>query len=231
MDLYAQLKRVLGLAKQGKLKEAGGELIDAILHVGINGAGQFKGAVEVAHECRRHSQGDVEDAIRRTIRTHRRIVTTAGFAAGFGGLPVMAVSVPVDVTVLYVQATRMTASVAHLRGYDVNSEEVKSLIAVSLLGAAGTEVLAKAGVNIGGKMSVAALRKLPAKVLTKINQAVGFRLLTKFGVKGAINLSKAVPVVSSGIGAGINAAGITTIATYAKRHFPAIASVEEGLRH
>jgi hypothetical protein len=32
-------------------------------------------------------------------------------------------------------------------------------------------------------------------ILKKINQKVGFRLVTKFGEKGIINLSKLIPVV------------------------------------
>lgn len=33
---------------------------------------------------------------------------------------------------------------------------------------------------------------VPGKVLTKIDQAVSFRLLTKFGIKRAVNLWEAV---------------------------------------
>mgnify|MGYP000407501290 FL=1 len=40
--------------------------------------------------------------------------------------------------------------------------------------------------------------------MTKINQKVGFRLLTKFGEKGAINLVKLVPGVGGIIGGGID---------------------------
>lgn len=220
MDIKPKMSRALTLAKQGKLKEAGGELIDVILQAGIHGSGPFKGAAEIANECSRHAGGDTEDAIKRVIRTHRRIVTTAGLATGFGGFPTMAVTVPTDVTVFYVQATRMVAAIAHLRGYDINSEEVKSLIAVSLLGAAGNEVLAKFGVNFTGKAGISLLKKLPGAVLIKINKAVGFRLVTKFGTKGLINISKMVPIASAGVGAGVNAASITAIAEYAKANFP-----------
>jgi hypothetical protein len=37
-------------------------------------------------------------------------------------------------------------------------------------------------------------------VITKINQKVGFRLLTKFGSKGVINLGKMVPLTGGIIG-------------------------------
>lgn len=219
MDIKPKISRVIAMAKEGEVKEAGGELIDVILQAGIHGTGPFKGAAQIADECSRHAAGSTDEAIKRVIRTHRRIVTTAGFGTGLGGFTTMAVAIPTDVTVFYVQATRMVAAIAHSRGYDINSEEVKSLIAVSLLGAAGNEVLAKFGVDLTTKASLAALKKLPGAVLTKINQRVGFRLITKFGSKGLINLSKLVPVGSAGVGAAVNATAITGIAKYAKSNF------------
>ncbi len=134
----------------------------------------------------------------------------------------MAVAIPTDVTVFYTRATRMIAAVAHLRGYDVHSEEVRSVIAVSLIGSAGVEAMSKAGVEIGTKTAVAALKRVPGAVLTKINKAVGFRLVTKFGTTGSINLVKVVPVAGAAVGGTINIAGIRSIAGYAKSNFPAV---------
>lgn len=137
----------------------------------------------------------------------------------------MAVAIPADVTVFYTRATRMIAAIAHLRGYDVHSEEVRSVIAVSLIGSAGVEAMAKAGVEIGTKTAVAALKRVPGSVLIKINKAVGFRLVTKFGTKGTINLVKAVPVAGAAVGGTINVAGIRSIAGYSKSNFPAVEPV------
>ena len=43
------------------------------------------------------------------------------------------------------------------------------------------------------------MKKVPGALLVKINQQVGFRLVTKFGEKGIINLCKLVPFVGGGI--------------------------------
>ena len=48
------------------------------------------------------------------------------------------------------------------------------------------------------------LKKLPGTVLTKINQKLGFRFLTKFGQKGVINLVKVVPVAVGVVNGGLN---------------------------
>jgi hypothetical protein len=132
----------------------------------------------------------------------------------------MAVTVPTDVVSFQILSTRMIAGIAHLRGHDLNTEYARSLVLVSLLGASGTQVMSEFGVQAGTKAATAALRKLPGSALVRINQRVGFRLVTKFGEKGVVNLVKVIPVLGGGIGAGVNVAGINALAGYAKRNFP-----------
>lgn len=201
-----------------QLEEQAGPFVEKVLGMAVNGGGPFKPAVEVAEEALR-THGDREVAIERLLGTHRRIVSATGFATGFGGLPTMAVSIPADVTIFYAHSARMSAAIAHLRGYDLDSEEVRSAILISLLGASAGGILGKAGAEIGNKIAVAQLKRLPGQALIKINKAVGFRLVTKFGTKGAVNLAKVIPVAGGAIGAGVNATTITTIHRYASNLF------------
>ena len=108
----------------------------------------------------------------------------------------------------------------YLRGYDLDSEEVRSVVLLTLLGSAGAAVAADAGVKIGTKSATTALRKLPGHVLIEINKKVGFRLFTKFGPRGVINLGKMVPLVGGGVGAGVNVAAMSGVGVYAKKNFP-----------
>ena len=48
------------------------------------------------------------------------------------------------------------------------------------------------------------IKKIPGKVLTKINQKVGFSFVTKFGTKGIVNLGKLIPGVGAVIGGGLD---------------------------
>lgn len=48
------------------------------------------------------------------------------------------------------------------------------------------------------------LQQVPGKVLIEINKKVGFRLITKAGEKGAINLVKFIPLVGGVVGATID---------------------------
>lgn len=204
-----------------KVAEVADKLVTSILSVGVDGAGRFKGAREVAEEHLAHHP-DVEVAIAKVIATHARVVTATGFATGLGGLALMPVAIPTDVATFYAYAGRCAAAVAHLRGYDIESDEVRSVVLLSLLGAGGVTAASKAGVELGTKTAMAALKKLPGKALIEINKKVGFRLITKTGTTGVINLGKLVPFVGGGVGATVNAVGMRTVATYAKSNFPAI---------
>jgi hypothetical protein len=53
--------------------------------------------------------------------------------------------------------------------------------------------------------------------LLEINKAVGFRLATKFGQKGAVNLVKLVPLAGGIFGGIINFAGTRIIGKTAKK--------------
>ena len=81
----------------------------------------------------------------RSTRRHVRLAAATGFVTGLGGIATLPVTVPAALAGLYVIAARMTAGIAHLRGYDVETDEVRSAILVSLLGSAGASVLATSG--------------------------------------------------------------------------------------
>ncbi len=110
-------------------------------------------------------------------------------------------------------------AVAYMGGYDLKSDQVQTLAYLCLAGNAVGDVLKDAGIKIGTKMATSALKRLPGAVLTKINQRVGFRLLTKFGQKGVINLVKLIPVAGGAVGAVFDATSTKLIADNAVRMF------------
>ncbi|TDL07029.1 EcsC family protein [Mycobacterium paragordonae] len=194
------------------------ELVNKILAVGVDGLGPYKSARQIADEALA-THGDTEVAIRRLIQIHRRWVTSSGFATGLGGLMALPVAVPTDITLFYALSARMAAAIAVLRGYDLDSEEVQSAVLISLLGAGAAGAVSGLGVEIGTKTAMAGLRRLPGRVLIGINKKVGYRLLTKFGTRGSINLVRGIPLVGGGVGAGVNVVAINRIAKYARTVF------------
>lgn len=158
-------------------------------------------------------------AARELIKQQLLKCSASGFITGFGGLLTLPVTVPANVaSVLYVQM-RMIAALAAIGGYDVHSDEVQTLVYLCLVGSSLTDVVKSTGIKIANKVTTNMLKKLPGAVLTKINQKVGFRLLTKFGTKGAVNLVKVIPVAGALVGAGIDYGSTKLIADKAYNAF------------
>lgn len=158
-------------------------------------------------------------AAKELIKQQLLKCSVSGFITGFGGLLTLPLTVPANVaSVLYVQM-RMIAALAAIGGYDVHSDEVQTLVYLCLVGSSLTDVVKSTGIKIANKVTTNMLKKLPGAVLTKINQKVGFRLLTKFGTKGAVNLVKVVPVAGALVGAGIDYGSTKLIADKAYNAF------------
>ncbi|WP_025785872.1 EcsC family protein [Sporosarcina sp. D27] len=141
---------------------------------------------------------------------------TSGFITGLGGVITLPVAIPANIASLIYVQMRMVASIAHLRGYD---DHVQTFVYACLTGQSVAEVVKSAGVKIGLNVGEAQVKRIPTQVLVKINQKVGFRLVTKFGQKGIINLGKMVPVLGGVIGGSFDVVSTKTIATAAKRTF------------
>lgn len=164
-------------------------------------------------------QASKEEAIKDMLKKQVLKCTTSGFITGFGGAITLPVTIPANIgSVLYVQM-RMIACTAYMAGYDISSDQVQTLVYACLAGLSVGEIAKQFGIKFGQKVAVGMIEKIPGKVLTKINQKVGFRLLTKFGEKGLINLGKLVPGVGAVINGGVDFAETKAIAKRAYQMF------------
>lgn len=160
-----------------------------------------------------------EKAIDKLIGYQTVLCGTNGFITGLGGLLVLPVAISANVAgVIYVQL-RMIAAIAHINGYDIYSDQVRTIAYTCLTGSSAANVLKNTGIKIGEKVAINAKKKIPVEVLVKINQQVGFRLVTKFGQKGLVNFGKMIPLVGGVVG-GVFDTGMTlTIGNIAKKVF------------
>ena len=160
-----------------------------------------------------------EKAIDKLIGYQTVLCGTNGFITGLGGLLVLPVAIPTNIlSTIYIQL-RMIAAIAYINGYDIYSDQVRTIAYVCLTGSSATNILKNVGIKIGEKVAVSALKKIPAAILIKINQQVGFRLVTKFGQKGVVNIVKMVPLVGGVIGGGFDATTTGTIGKITKEVF------------
>jgi hypothetical protein len=166
--------------------------------------------------------GDAEKAIDHLVRWQMAYAFSAGFATNLGGIITMPIGVPANVvSVLFIQL-RMIAAIAHIRGYKINDEQVRTLAFISLTGSGSAVILQDFGINVGLKLGAQAIKAIPGSVLIKINQAVGFRLITKAGTTGLINLTKLIPLAGGLVGGGFDAGMTKMISRAAKAIFKTI---------
>lgn len=171
------------------------QLLDNLYMKAIDGIPKVSLPIEQMAENYICKNSSTEKAAKSFINYQIAKCTTSGFVTGLGGFITLPIAVPANVgSVLYVQI-RMIACLAYMGGYDINSDQVQTLVYACLAGISVDQIIKKAGIEIGEKLVSSLVAKIPGSVLTKINQKVGFRLVTKAGTKGVVNLTKVLPIV------------------------------------
>ncbi|GAB94351.1 hypothetical protein BJY21_004104 [Kineosphaera limosa] len=206
---------------EGALANAASGLVQRLLDVGIDGKGTFDSAGQVAQTASgRHA--DQEKAIADIVKEHTKLAAAAGFVTGLGGFITLPVALPANVVGFYLLATRMAASIAAVRGYDVDKPSVRSAILLSLVGADAGDVLQKAGyAGASGRLATFATQRLPGPLLMAVNKGVGFRVLTQLGRKSLTKLGRGIPLAGGALGAGLDSFMIRRIADHVRKEFPA----------
>lgn len=179
-------------------------ILDACYDKSIQGIPHVSPSIEQIATEYMEKHPTTEQACKAMIKNQIIKCTTSGFLTGFGGFITLPVTLPANITsVLYVQM-RMIACAAYMAGFDLKSDETQTFVYACLAGVAVNELLKQAGIKFGIKLTNSLIKKIPGKVLTKINQKVGFRFITKFGTKGIINMGKLVPGVGAVIGGSLD---------------------------
>ncbi len=196
------------------------KLINWITDKGINGVPLLSSARDLAHEYQIDSSyaSDAE-RIDSLIKWETTKNFTSGFITGLGGVITLPVAIPAAFGASWLIQARMAAAVAGISGHDISSDRVRTFVMVCLAGDACKEILKDVGVKIGSGMARAAIQKIPGQVLIEINKKVGFRLLTKAGEKGAVNLMKMVPVAGGLVCGTFDAAACRVVGKQAKNIF------------
>lgn len=193
-------------------------LLDLVYNAALTGIPGMSSVEELAEDYLNKSPDD-DIAIKKLVFWQTSKCTTSGFITGLGGILAMPVAIPANISsTIYVQ-TRMIASIAYIKGYDIKDDRVKSLVYICLCGNGAKEIAELAGIKIGQKFAVNMIKKVPGEVIKKINQKVGFRLLTKFGETGVINLGKMIPIAGGLVGGGFDLFSTKVVAKIAKNVF------------
>ena len=206
---------------EGEMEEKGSKMLEVLDWAFDKANGNIPGLGSSRDMAQKYldKYGNVNTAINHLVNWQITSSATTGFVTSFGGLPTMAVTLPANVAGVMGIQLRMIGAIAELGGYHENTEEKKTGMYLCLLGSQAGNVLSKTAGQFAVKFTTASLKKLPGAVLTKINQAVGFRLFTKFGQKGLVNIHKAIPVLGGVVGGTVDAMSTYAIAKAAKALF------------
>ena len=156
-------------------------------------------AIELAENYLK-KKGTLKQKVNRLIRWQNTKSVTSGFLTGLGGIITMPFVIPANIASVLLVQMRMVAAIAHMGGYDLKDDEVKTFVFTCLAGNGAKDILKNTGIQFGRKFAKSGIEKISGATLTKINQKVGFRLVTKFGETGVINLGKLIPLAGGIIG-------------------------------
>lgn len=153
------------------------------------------------------------------IRWQNTKAGTSGFLTGLGGISTLPVAIPANISsVIFIQI-RMIAAIAHMGGHPLDDDRVRTLVYACLAGNGAKDILKDMGIVLGCKLTESVIKNISGKTITAINQKVGFRLLTKFGEKGVLNLGKAIPLVGGVVGASFDSVATNAIGNIARNTF------------
>lgn len=192
--------------------------LDSAYNKILNGELGGKSCKQIADEYIK-KYGEKRLAAKSFISSQVSKCAFSGFVTNVGGLITLPVTLPANViSVLYMQL-KMIAVLAYIGGFDSNDEQVKTMCYMCLVKGSCGEILKDTGIQVVNKITYSMLSRMPKEVLGKINQKVGFYLLTRFGSKATIRIANLVPIVGGVIGAGIDGIGTNIVADRAYRMF------------
>ena len=93
----------------------------------VQGVAGLDSAYDLADDYLKQ-EGSLHAQVNSLIRWQNTKAGTSGFLTGLGGIITLPVAIPANVaSVMYVQI-RMIAAIAHMGGYNLNDDRVKSLV-------------------------------------------------------------------------------------------------------
>jgi hypothetical protein len=193
----------------------------------VNGVPGLEGAEDLARSyAARHASTD--EAVAALIRWQTGVAGAAGFVTGCGGFVALPVALPANLaSALYIQA-RLIAAIAHLRGHDLRSAEVRALALACVTGSRAADTLKDAGVRFGTRMTRDVIGWVSPALFKKAGHAAGVSPAYVVGAGAAARLGKFVPVVGGVVAGGFDAALTRLIGRTADRVFARAAAAGDA---
>jgi hypothetical protein len=192
------------------------EMLEWAYQRAVAGVPGLDGAEELARGAAKRFP-TADEAVARLIASQSGKAGLAGFVTGCGGAISLPVAMPANLLgTLYIQL-RLIAAIAHLRGHDLQSVEVRTLALACMTGSKASDTLKDAGVRLGTRLTRDALGW--SAVVKKLEHAGKLPLLNGLTTAGAARLGRLVSVVGGVVAGGFDAAMTQMIGRTADRVF------------
>jgi uncharacterized protein (DUF697 family) len=216
-DVGRIIARNLGPMAARMAPQAAGGAFRRILEIAIDGRGAWPSARSAAGRHLQRHGGSVDDAIQSLIDSHIRLASAQGFVTNLGGVAALPVAIPANMAGVATVQIRMIAAIAHLRGYDLADNRVRTALVMCLMG--GEEIAKHIAL---GKLPTSPMAVATAPVFDPaldrvVSEKVVADLAGRLGGKNmALLFTKRIPLVGGGIGAMVDGVATHQIGQYAK---------------
>ncbi len=208
--------RILAMRGPG----VGGSMLRQLLDAAINGIGVVPGAKATAGDALVHA-GSVEPAIDSLVRLHVRLAAAQGVATNLGGLWTAPLLLPANIATLAIVQIRLVASIAHLRGYDIDDPRVRTAMALCLLGETGVSGLIDRNEIPTTPLAIATAPVFDAGLDRLVAEKVFAEVSGRLGTRQAVVLlARRVPVLGGGVSGTMDGWFTSSVGTYARAQFP-----------
>lgn len=188
--------------------------------VSLDGVGPLSSSKNLAQEyLMDHDYKNNEARVKALIKWESAKNFGTGFLTGLGGFITLPVSLPSGMVAAWAVQARMVGAIAEIYGHSLDESRVQTAILLCLVESDIAAVLSEAGCKIGEKVSLKLIDKIPVKVIQKINELVGFRLVTKAGSTGIVNLAKMAPFIGGAVSGGVDALSCAAVGKCAMKMF------------
>jgi len=208
----------LAPAAQRFAPQAAAGVLRQILEVAIDGYQMFPGAEQIAETKLARTGGDPQLAIDAVIDQHIRLAGLQGFVTSIGGLVVLPVALPANLTGLAVVQARMVASIAHLRGYDLGDPRVRTAVITCMLGEEGVLDRLKKSSLVTSPLAIATAPVFDPELDRQVSGEVVGELLARIsGKRVALSVTRRIPFLGGAVGAGVDGWATFRIGQYADK--------------
>lgn len=187
-----------------------------VLDLAIDGVGPLRSAAAAADDKLIEHSGDVEDTIRSLMRRQSALAGVQGFVTNLGGLATYAATIPANVAGVMLVQCHLVASIAHLRGYDLEDPRVRNAIMAILLGESQVKGLVKKKKLPSRPMALATSPTHSPELDDMLGGEVVTEAIARAAGKRAVTfVARKIPILGGGVAASNDAMATWQIGQFA----------------